>query len=344
MSISVCLFMLVDHFLKTHLISCFALTEMRHRTDSIFRTCIPWHTSQATITYTAMEVGCGRRLSGFGGSRGRAREEVGFSCICLVLLVACSVMRGHFGCRESRIGDTPPSEDKSVGLSPKLIGSLSVVGGLVALAVGSALLKDQIKLFLDTFIALVDDWGALGYVAYIVVYALLELLAVPAIPLTMTAGVIFGILPGTAVVSLSSTLAATGAFLISRYLARDRFAAWANKNPKFAAIDKAIGKDGFRVVALLRLSPLLPLAASNYLYGVTSVDLGSYVAASCLGMLPGTLAYVAAGTYGKEILVGGAEGSIGVQWWQLGLGFGFTAFALWYVASLAKDALAEVEE
>jgi hypothetical protein len=61
-------------------------------------------------------------------------------------------------------------------------------------------------------------------------------------------------------------------------------------------------------------------------------------------MLPGTLAYVAAGTYGKEILVGGAEGSVGVQWWQLGLGFGFTAFALWYVGNLAKDALAEVEE
>lgn len=257
-------------------------------------------------------------------------------------------MNGLLGCRESQIGGTnaenSSSEAESVGLSPKLIGTLSVVGGLVALAVGGALLKDQIKLFLDTFISLVDDWGALGYVAYIIVYALLELLAVPAIPLTMTAGVIFGIVPGTAVVSLSSTLAAAGAFLISRYLARDRFAAWANKNPKFAAIDKAIGKDGFRVVALLRLSPLLPLAASNYLYGVTSVDFGSYVAASCLGMLPGTLAYVAAGTYGKEILVGGAEGSVGVQWWQLGLGFGFTAFALWYVGNLAKDALAEVEE
>lgn len=236
------------------------------------------------------------------------------------------------------------SKGKSSGpLSTKVVASLSVVGGLVALVVCGALLKDQIKGFLEIFITLVDEWGALGYVAYIAVYALLELLAVPAIPLTMTAGVIFGVGPGTAVVSLSSTLAATGAFLISRYLARDRVAEWATKNPKFAAIDRAIGKDGFRVVALLRMSPLLPLAASNYLYGVTSVDLGSYVLASCIGMLPGTLAYVAAGTYGKEYLIGG-EGRMGVEPWQLALGVGFTVLALWYVGSVAKKALEEVDD
>lgn len=222
-----------------------------------------------------------------------------------------------------------------------MIGSLSVFGGLAALALGGVLLKDQIKLFLDTFIALVDEWGPLGYLAYIVVYALLELLAVPAIPLTMTAGVIFGVLPGTAVVSVSATLAATGAFLISRYVARERFASWANKNPKFAAIDKAIGQDGFRVVALLRLSPLLPLAASNYLYGLTSVDLGSYIAASWIGMLPGTFAYVGAGSYGS-LLVSAGEGG-GIEIWQVALGIGVTAFALWYIGRLAKDAI-DLEE
>ena len=236
-----------------------------------------------------------------------------------------------------------PEKESSSQSPAAFLAPLSVVGGIALLVLLGALMKDQIKAFLDTFIVLVDEWGPLGYIAYIVVYALLELLAVPAIPLTMTAGVIFGILPGTLVVSISSTLAATGAFLISRYLVRDRVVAWAEKNPKFGAIDKAIGTDGFRVVALLRLSPLLPLAASNYLYGVTSVDLKSYVLASCLGMLPGTLAYVAAGTYGKEYLIGG-EGGLSVQPWQLALGFGFTAFALWYVGNLAKNALADVEK
>ena len=69
----------------------------------------------------------------------------------------------------------------------------------------------------------------------------------------------------------------------------------AEKNNKFRAVDKAIGKNGFKVVTLLRLSPLLPLALSNYFYGLTSVDLASYVAGSWLGMLPGTVLYVIAG-------------------------------------------------
>lgn len=72
----------------------------------------------------------------------------------------------------------------------------------------------------------------------------------------------------------------------------------AKDNAKFAAVDKAIGKQSLKVVTLLRLSPLLPLALSNYLYGLTSVDLGSYVLGSWLGMLPGTIAYVTVSNVG----------------------------------------------
>lgn len=63
----------------------------------------------------------------------------------------------------------------------------------------------------------------------------------------------------------------------------------ANRNKRFAAIDRAISRNGLKFVTLLRLSPLLPLAVSNYLYGLTSVDLGSYVLGSWLGMLPGRM-------------------------------------------------------
>lgn len=69
----------------------------------------------------------------------------------------------------------------------------------------------------------------------------------------------------------------------------------AEKNNRFKAVDKAIGKNGFKVVTLLRLSPLLPLSLSNYFYGLTSVDLVSYIAGSWLGMFPGTVLYVVAG-------------------------------------------------
>ena len=92
--------------------------------------------------------------------------------------------------------------------------------------------------------------------------------------------------------------------------------ALASRNPRWAAIDRAIGKDGLKFVTLLRLSPLLPLAASNYLYGLTSVDLGPYVLGSWFGMLPGSYAYVSAGHIGKAVLMDG-EGSLGVEAWQV---------------------------
>lgn len=216
-----------------------------------------------------------------------------------------------------------------------------MVGGLALLIGGGVVFKDQISAFIQLFISLVDDWGPLGFVAYGVVYAGLELLAVPAIPLTMTAGAIFGVVPGTVIVSIAATAACTAAFLIARYVARDRVAQYASAHPKFAAIDRAIGRDGFRVVVLLRLSPLLPLAASNYLYGLTSVGLWEYVAGSWLGMLPGTAAYVAAGKYGKQLLEGGGALE-GPHWWQVGLALGVTALAVGYIGRLASKAMAEV--
>lgn len=72
-------------------------------------------------------------------------------------------------------------------------------------------------------------------------------------------------------------MAASAAFLIARYFARDRILKLVEGNKKFLAIDKAIGENGFRVVTLLRLSPLLPFSLGNYLYGLTSVKFVPYV-------------------------------------------------------------------
>eukprot|EP00884_Botryococcus_braunii_P016004 jgi/Botrbrau1/3087/Bobra.0070s0073.1 len=234
--------------------------------------------------------------------------------------------------------------EESNGPMSKLVLAAAPLGFVLGLALvlgGGFLLRDQIAVFIDYFVQLVEDWGPGGFLVYGVVYTMLEVLALPAIPLTMTAGAIFGTIPGTAVVSVASTLAAAISFLIARYLARDKVAAFAEKNPKFKAIDKAIGRNGFKVVTLLRMSPLLPLAASSYLYGLSSVDLGPYVLGSWLGMLPGTVAYVAAGTYGRMLL--GAEGGGGVETWQVALGAGITFCSLLYVGRLATDAIKDEE-
>ena len=102
------------------------------------------------------------------------------------------------------------------------LAPLAAVGGIALLAGGGLLFKDQIADLLRVFIETVDGWGPLGFAAYGLVYTLLELAIIPAIPLTMTAGVLFGALPGLAVVSASGTLAATISFLIARYAARDK--------------------------------------------------------------------------------------------------------------------------
>ena len=100
-----------------------------------------------------------------------------------------------------------------------------MIGGIVVLAACGYVFKDQIRHFLEFFITAVEDWGPWGYVAYALVYTGLEVLAVPAIPLTMTAGAIFGPLAGTVMVAVSATMAATIAFLLARYALRDRVSA-----------------------------------------------------------------------------------------------------------------------
>eukprot|EP00798_Chlamydomonas_sp_ICE-L_P024542 gene24542-10150_t len=116
----------------------------------------------------------------------------------------------------------------------------------------------------------------------------------------------------------------------------------ASQNSRWASIDRAIGKHGLTFVTLLRLSPLLPLSATNYLYGLTSVDFGSYVAGTWLGMLPGTCALVMAGDMGRAMLVEG-QGGLNVSPTQLGIGLGMSVVSLGFIGRLAKKAVEESE-
>lgn len=221
---------------------------------------------------------------------------------------------------------------------------VGVVGGFGAVGY---VYKDQINEFLTQFSGFIDGYGPAGYALFVAVYAGLEILAIPAIPLTMSAGLLFGSFTGTIIVSISGTVAATVAFLIARYFARERILKLVEGNKKFLAIDKAIGENGFRVVTLLRLSPLLPFSLGNYLYGLTSVKLGPYVLGSWLGMLPGTWAYVSAGAFGRAIIQ--EESEVGLpggngQLLTLGLGLLATALAAAYVTQLAKDAVKDIDE
>src|SRR5439155_23638641 len=96
-----------------------------------------------------------------------------------------------------------------------------------------------------------------------------------------------------------ATLGAEVAFLIARFIARDKVEAIAKGSEKFRNIDKAIGKQGAKLVFLLRLSPVIPFNLSNYFYGLTSVKFWPYLLASWIGMMPGRFRYVYICTAGK---------------------------------------------
>src|SRR5258708_15819546 len=104
----------------------------------------------------------------------------------------------------------------------------------------------------------VGQFGPCGAIIFIVIYVVATVLFVPGSVLTLGAGAVFGVVWGSVYVSVSSILGATCAFLVGRYLARGAIARKVEGNERFAAIDKAVAAEGWKIVGLTRLSPVVP--------------------------------------------------------------------------------------
>ena len=113
--------------------------------------------------------------------------------------------------------------------------------------------------------------------------------------------------------------------------------------PKFNAIDRAIEKQGGKIVGLLRLSPALPFSISNYLFGLTAVKFWPYVFATWIGTLPGTVMFVYLGVLGKAGLNAAAEtdvtSSSSAQNVLLIVGLLATIFVTIFVTGIARSTL-----
>ena len=194
---------------------------------------------------------------------------------------------------------------------------------------------------LDKVVELTDSMGTLGIAYFGIAYCIAEILAIPAIPLTASAGYLFGPVKGTAIVLFSASIAAAISFTIGRTLLRDYVEGVLVDYPKFAKLDRAIGREGFKLMLLLRLSPIFPFALSNYLYGATSINFTSFFGGTVLGFAPGTIAYVYTGYVGKAL--NGGAGSDVYPWYVYLGGLSLFAGVLKVVADTATRVVEEIE-
>lgn len=212
-----------------------------------------------------------------------------------------------------------------------------VVGVIAALGVGVGLLDVQelLKRPLDFF----GQLGPWGPVLFIIIYIVAAVCFIPGSALTLGAGAVFGLVWGSIYVSIASTLGATAAFLVGRYLARDAIARKIEGNERYAAIDKAVANEGWKIVGLTRLSPVFPFTLLNYAFGLTRVKLGHYVLASWIGMMPVTVMYVYLGSLAKAAT--GERTRTSGEWALYGVGLLATIVLTVFVTRIAKQALAK---
>jgi uncharacterized membrane protein YdjX (TVP38/TMEM64 family) len=188
------------------------------------------------------------------------------------------------------------------------------------------------------------DAGALGVVAYVAAYIGATVAGIPGSILTLAAGFAYGPLWGLAVASPASVAGATAAFLLGRTALREWAVSRTGDSPRARAIAAAVERNGFKLVLLLRLSPVVPFNALNYVLSLSNVGLGTYVAASAIGMLPATAFYVYLGSLAPtaaQLSMAGQAGGTGRTVLYVG-GLLATLAVVIIATRAARRALAEV--
>lgn len=200
----------------------------------------------------------------------------------------------------------------------------------------------QIQEVLREALHRVQELGRWGAVLFVTIYVVSTVLFIPGSALTLGAGAIFGVLWGSVYVSIGATLGATLAFLVGRHLARESIARRIEGDARFAAMDQAVEKEGWKIVGLTRLSPVFPFTLLNYAFGITRVKLSHYILASWAGMIPGTVMYVYFGSLAKAAANDGHDGARTTgQWLLYGSGLIATVVVTIYVTRIARKALSE---
>jgi uncharacterized membrane protein YdjX (TVP38/TMEM64 family) len=177
---------------------------------------------------------------------------------------------------------------------------------------------------------------------FVLIIALVVVLLLPGILFTTGAGFVFGVAQGTAAVVVGTTLGATLAFLMARYLAGAGARRFILSNKWMNVINRGLGSKGFRIVLLTRLVPFFPGKLSNYVFGLSEVSLRDFVFASLLGFIPFSLNNVYLGSIAADIATLGSRNTerTPLEWSMYAVGFAVSIGLVLYLNRLASRMLA----
>lgn len=192
---------------------------------------------------------------------------------------------------------------------------------------------------LQNVMARVESFGVWAPVSFLIIYILTCIFFIPSLIFTFSGGVLFGFWKGFALSLAGSGLGSLAAFLIGRYLAHDFVAKRFAQNKTFLQLAEAARKQGWKIVALARLSPVFPFLIGNYAFGTTGIPARHYFGASLLGTIPSTALY----TYLGNLLGHASSARGGARTWQewvfLVLGLAATVFFAFYFRRFCQKSL-----
>jgi uncharacterized membrane protein YdjX (TVP38/TMEM64 family) len=226
---------------------------------------------------------------------------------------------------------SPADTNKRIAWKKWAIGALVVAAAVLLFA------NFDVRGLLREALDAIARLGAWGPVLFVAVYIVAAVLFIPGSALTLGAGAMFGVVWGSIYVSIGATLGATAAFLVGRYLARGWVSRKVEGDASFAAIDRAVADEGWKIVGLTRLSPVFPFTLLNYAFGLTRVKLRDYVLASWIGMMPGTVMYVYIGSVARAA----GEKKSPAEWALYGVGLVATIVVTVFITRIARRALAQ---
>lgn len=177
--------------------------------------------------------------------------------------------------------------------------------------------------------------------AFVALYVLVTVACLPNVALILVAGTVFGLPKGIAAASVADTLGAVFCFGLGRTIARKWVLKWTRRYPDLASIDNAVGREGWKILLLSRLSPIIPSNLLNYGFSCTKVGFWPYILSTWLGMLPVIGLYAYLGYFGSSLF--GGESSKKVLIFQT-VGVVLTLVAGVYVTRMAKRAIAREDK